>query len=140
MLLVFGCSDPKVSKDNIEKEIINLEKKALDKWADGDPVGYAENFTDNATYFDDIGAQNRLEGKAELSAYFKSLEGNIPAHHYEIVNPRVQVLGDVAVLTLRYNASSPDNQPGPPWKSTSVYQLSDGQWKVVHANWSLIKQ
>ncbi|MFH4966885.1 nuclear transport factor 2 family protein [Gaetbulibacter sp. M240] len=119
--------------------MLDLEKKALDSWAMGDPLGYAENFAENATYFDDIGAQNRVNGNAALTAYFKSLEGKIPTHNYELVDPKVQVFDNVAILTLRYNASTMDNQPGPPWKSTSIYKLINGEWKVVHANWSLIK-
>ena len=135
-----SCSNSNQSKAQIEQEVLNLEKMALDKWAGGDPVGFAENFAADATYFDDIGAQNRVSGSEALKGYFKSLEGKIPAHHYELVNPQVQVYDNMAILTLRYNAKTLDNEPGPPWKATSIYKLKEGKWKVVHANWSLIKE
>ena len=137
---LMSCSNSNQSKAQIEQEILKLEQMALDKWAEGDPVGFAENFAEDATYFDDIAAQNRVSGSEALKGYFKSLEGKIPAHHYELVNPQVQVYDNMAILTLRYNAKTLDNEPGPPWKATSIYKLKEGKWKVVHANWSLIKE
>jgi len=129
-----------VSNEEIEQTILTLESQALDKWSKGDPTGFSKNFAADATYFDDIGAGMRLEGTEELTAYFASLDGKIPAHNYELVAPKVQVYGEVAILTLRYHATSLENEPGPPWKATSVYRLKDGKWQVVHANWSLVKE
>ena len=140
MLIFVSCTNSKLTQSEIEETILKLEQKALDKWAKGDPVGFSENFAINATYFDDIAAQSRVDGIEEIKKYFKSLEGKIPAHKYELVNPKVQVYGDIAILTLRYNGTSLNNEPGPPWKTTSVYKLIDDKWKVVHANWSLIKE
>jgi uncharacterized protein (TIGR02246 family) len=138
--LIIACTNQEsASNDEIEKTILALEKGALDKWANGDPVGFSSNFAEDATYLDDIGAANGIEGAEEIKSYFEGLQGNIPQHKYEIESPRIQVYGDMAILTLRYNASSPENEPGPPWKATSVYRLTNDQWKVVHANWSLIK-
>ncbi len=140
-LVVFmACSDSNRPNEQIEEHILELEQQALDKWANGDPVGFSENFAVEATYFDDIAALNRVDGLEAIVSYFKSLEGKIPAHQYELVNPKVQVYGDMAILTLRYQPTSLNNEPGPPWKATSIYKFNDGKWKVVHANWSLIKE
>ena len=117
-----------------------MERQALASWSNGDPIGFSKNFAVDATYFDDIGAQMRIEGTEEIKNYFTSLDGQIPAHKYELVNPKVQVYGDIAILTLQYHAKSLDNEPGPPWKATSVYRFLDDEWKVVHANWSLVKK
>ncbi len=127
------------SNDEIEQTILALERQALNNWSKGDPIGFSKNFAVDATYFDDIGAQMRIDSIEEVKNYFASLDGQIPAHKYELVIPKVQVYGDIAILTLQYHAMSLDNEPGPPWKATSVYRLTDGDWKVVHANWSLVK-
>jgi ketosteroid isomerase-like protein len=74
-----------------------------------------------------------------LKNYFSSLEGMIPEHNYELVDSKVQVYGDVAILTLQYHSFMPDGQKGTPWKATSVYRYADGDWQVVHAHWSLVK-
>ena len=122
----------------IAQTIIALEKQALDRWSAGDPQGFAANFTADATYFDDIGAQARLEGTEELQNYFKSLDGKISKHSYELVNPKVQVYDNIAILTFQYH-SKIGEASGPPWKATEVYRLTNGKWQVVHSNWSMVK-
>ena len=140
LCIVMSCIKSNPTQEEIEQKIITLERKALDKWSKGDPVGFSENFAIDATYFDDIAAHGRVDSIEEISKYFKSLDGKIPAHKYELVDPKVQLYGDIAILTLRYNGTSLNNESGPPWKTTSVYRLVDDTWKVVHANWSLIKE
>jgi ketosteroid isomerase-like protein len=125
--------------ENIEKVILSKERKSLDLWAQGDPLGYSENFAEDGTYFDDIAAQTRLDSLKEIRNYFTSLKGQIPPHKYEIVDPKVQVYGDIAILTMQYHSTTFDGQPGRPWKATSVYRLTNGDWHVVHAHWSLVK-
>ena len=139
--LLTSCCEQKSTPppQNIEETIIALEHKALDRWSDGDPVGYAANFADDATYFDDIGAKNRISGTAEIQEYFTSLMGLIPKHKYELKDTKVQVYGDVAILTTQYLGESLEGEKSPPWKATSVYHKKDGKWQVVHANWSLVK-
>ena len=127
------------SKENIEETIISLERQALDKWSQGNPLGFAVNLADDATYFDDIGAHTRLDGAQEVKKYLESLVGKIPPHKYKLVDPKVQVYDNVAILTLRYH-SMIDTVSGPPWKATSVYRLKDDKWKMVHAHWSLVKE
>ena len=124
----------------VEQAILAKERQALDRWAAGDPLGFSVNFADDATYFDDIAAHTRLDGLEEIQKYLISLEGEIPSHNYEIVDPKVQVFGKVAILTLRYHGSTTYGQPGTPWKATSVYHLTNDDWQVVHAHWSLVKE
>ena len=126
--------------EDVEQVILAKERQALDRWSAGDPLGFAVNFAEDATYFDDIAAHTRLDGLEEIKKHLGSLEGKIPAHNYEIVDPKVQVFGEVAILTIRYHGSTTDGQPGPPWKATSVYHLKNDNWLVVHAHWSLVKE
>ena len=137
-----SCNTKKdqASNEEIEKTILSLEKKALDNWAKGDPIRFSDNFSEDATYFDDIGAYQRLDSIDEINNYFQSLDGKIPHHKYKLEDQKVQIYDDVAILTLWYRSSTLDNEPGALWKASSVYRLIDGEWKVVHANWSLVKE
>ena len=92
------------------------------------------------TYFDDIGAHQRIDGIAAMLNYAAALEGKIPAHRYDVVDPKVQVYGDVGIVTLRYEPSAPDGSPLQRWKATVVYRRAGGEWCVVHAHWSMVKE
>jgi ketosteroid isomerase-like protein len=57
----------------------------------------------------------------------------------EMANPKVQVYGDVAILTYNYIGSTlkADGEVEPSLaKSTRVYAKIDGAWKLVHANFA----
>jgi ketosteroid isomerase-like protein len=122
-----------------EKAVLAQERRALDEWARGALVRFTDVDAEDATYFDDIGAQRRLDGLRAIRSYMSSMEGKIPPHRYEVVDPKVQVYGDVAVLTLRYEPSTADGNPLQVWKATSVYRRADGEWRRVHAHWSMVK-
>ena len=123
-----------------EQAVLAQERRALDEWAAGRPAGFAMVDADDATYFDDIGAHRRLDGLAALRSYLASLQGKIPPHRYEVVDPKVQVYDDVAVLTLRYHPRDHDDNPLQAWKATSVYRRSGSEWRRVHAHWSMLKE
>ena len=90
------------------------------------------------TYFDDIAAASRVDGLEAWRTYLASLE--VPPHSYEIIDPKVQVYGDVGVLTLHYHGLGPDGEVLSRWKATSVYRYEAGDWRTVHAHWSMIKE
>jgi len=141
IFIVFTSCEKKrdtLTKEDVEQTILAQERQALDCWASGDPVGFSADFADDVTYFDDIAAQTRIDGLEEMRNYLTSLVGQIQPHTYEIIDPKVQVYGDLAICTLRYHPSI-DGQPGPQWKATDVYRLTNGEWHLVHAHWSLVK-
>lgn len=140
LFIICSCDKKQdaASQEDIENTILNLERQALDRWAAGDPLGFTVNFADEATYFDDIAAQTRIDGIEEMRVYLTSLEGKVPPHSYEIVDPKVQVFGDFAISTLHY-LTVINGEPGPSWKATDVYRLINDEWRMVHAHWSLVK-
>ena len=143
ILLIFTSCEMKqntLTQEEVKETILAKERQALDRWAAGDPLGFSDNFSDDATYFDDIAAHVRLDGREEIQDYLASLKGKIPPHSYEIVDPKVQFYREIAILTLRYQGTTPDGELGPLWKATSVYRLINGEWLVVHAHWSLVKE
>jgi len=129
------------SSVEIEKLILEKEKDALNSWADGSVLGYIKHFDDEVTYMDDIGAHNRIDGLSAMREYAMKLDsaGIIYKYRYEVINPRVQVYQDMAIITFQYNPYKFDGTPGTKWKATSVYAIKENDWKVVHAHWSMIK-
>jgi ketosteroid isomerase-like protein len=124
------------AQDGAGQAVIAIEKAALDKWGHGDPGGLLEVYAPDITYFDEA-SKHRIDGHAAMVALYKSLIGVIQWKSWEMVDPKVQAYGDVAVLTYRLNSEGTEN--GTPtsrhWNSTSVYVHGKGGWKMIHSHW-----
>jgi ketosteroid isomerase-like protein len=123
----------------VHDDIIALERAALDRWGVGDPQGFLDVYAREITYFD-IGVERRLDGHAAMSSYYRPLFGKIKIPRYEMIDPKVQRHGEVAVLT--YNLKSDSLQPDGKqvtvhWNSTAVYARIDREWRMIHSHWSL---
>ena len=82
----------------------------------------------------------RLDGKelsVTLAEAFSEGSGNLVAA--EMANPKVQVYGDVAILSYNFIGAA-KNKDGEiesvKAKSTRVYVKKDGSWWLVHANFA----
>ncbi len=126
--------------DNAQaNQVISIERAALDRWGNGDPRGFLDAYAPEITYFD-VATEHRLDGHAAMADYYRPVSGKIKVIHYEMIDPKVQRHGDVAVLTynLRDDALQPDGkQVTVRWNSTSVYARLGGEWQVIHSHWSL---
>jgi hypothetical protein len=129
------------SSAEIEKLILAKEIEALNYWAEGSFTGYTIHFDNEVTFIDDIGAHNRIDGLPAMHTYAAKMDSidMIYKHRYELINPKVQVYPDFAIVTFQYHPFKPDDTPGTKWKATSVYALIDNDWKVVHGHWSMLK-
>lgn len=88
-------------------------------------------------------AAGDIDGIAALREHFAALRADLLPHAYAVVDPKVQILGDFAVLTFRYEPRVSDGArftPLPRWEASSVYRLSAGEWRSVHAHWSVVKE
>jgi ketosteroid isomerase-like protein len=137
--LLSACQPGSPGQKEAEQAIVAQERRALDQWAKGNPLGYLDIQADDVTYFDDIGAHSRVSGIDAMRTYLTSLKGKIPPHRFEMLDSHVQLYGDIGILTLRYHAYGADAQSGSRWKATSVYRRVGDQWRIVHAHWSLVK-
>jgi uncharacterized protein (TIGR02246 family) len=123
-------------------DVIALERAALDRWGRGDPQGFLETYAPEVTYFDPS-VDKRVDGLDAMKQFLAPVAGKIKVDRYEMLNPKVQRHGDVAVLT--YNIVNYLRQPdgsekaGPRWNSTEVYQRTNGRWRTIHSHWSLTK-
>ena len=137
--LLPACRPGAAGQEDAAQAIIAQERRALDQWSQGNPLGYLEVDAEDVTYFDDIAAHTLVDGKEAMRTYLTSLEGKVPPHRYEMRNPKVQLYGDIGILTLRYDAAALDGRRVARWKATSVYRRTEGEWRIVHAHWSLVK-
>jgi ketosteroid isomerase-like protein len=120
--------------------VIALERSALDEWSQGNTLGYIDISADDVTWFNFTpGQQLRSEGLEAVTNFLAPLAEGIPLHTYELVDPKVQVYGDTAILTFHWRASTTDGEDMPRWKATSVYHWNAGTWRMVHAHWSLVQ-
>ncbi|UCF71218.1 MAG: nuclear transport factor 2 family protein [candidate division WOR-3 bacterium] len=121
----------------IEAAIIALERAALDRWGKGDPWGFTELSADEVTYFD-TGTEHRVDGIQELRRLYTPREGKIKIERYDMLNPKVQVHGDTAVLTFNLidHIRTAIEQTDERWNATEVYCRIDGKWKIIHTHWS----
>jgi ketosteroid isomerase-like protein len=129
------------SEDFQPETIIALERAALDRWGNGDPQGYLETYAPDVTYFDQF-QERRVDGLGAMKELLIPITGKIKIDHYEMIGPKVQHRGDLAVLS--YNLVSHAKRPnGEPvvvrWNSTEVYARVEGKWKIVHSHWSYTK-
>ena len=129
----------------ITETILALERGINDRWNRGDVDGALEAYSEDVTYFDPLTAV-RLDGRKAVEGYFrKFFEGKLNILRNVFPNPQLIVSagGDLAVLNYNLVNIVPDGQggekQGTPWNSTQVYRFMDGQWRVVHANWSFTR-
>lgn len=121
--------------------IVALERAALDRWGKGDPQGYLDTYAPEITYFDPVG-ERRVDGLPAMQALYHPLTGKIRIDHYDMIEPKVQHAGDVAVLS--YNLVSHAKLANGDsvvvrWNSTAVYQRVAGNWRIIHSHWSFTK-
>jgi ketosteroid isomerase-like protein len=122
--------------------IIAMEKAALDRWGKGDPQGYLDIMDTDLTYFDPF-QEKRLDGLNAMKEFIKPFWGKIKVDRFEMLNPKVQRDGDMALLT--FNLLSYVKQPdgtekvAARWNSSELYRKIKGEWKIIHSHWSYIK-
>jgi hypothetical protein len=66
------------------------------------------------------------------------LKGRVSLVHYELINPKVQLVGNAAVLTFNYlsrDASGAEER----WNCTEVYRHDGRQWQIIQTHWSRTK-
>lgn len=105
----------------------------------GDTAAAMKNIADDYTEFNpDYPA--RIEGKA-LATKLAEVNAGAAARTVasDMANARVQVYGDVAILSYNYIGAIRDkdgNITPNSAKSTRVYVKQGGEWKLVHANFA----
>lgn len=123
----------------VADEIISLVKAQWDAGI-ADPANVAEQFKNVADDYTEFNGDysTRLDGKA-LVMKISQASSKDPARTLagEMLNTRVQIYGDVAIISYNYAGvvKNKDGETKPTRaKSTRVYAKQSGKWKLVHAN------
>lgn len=125
--------------EGVAKEIKEITYKAwkadMDKDFEAGMALLADDYTEFNGSF-----PTRIDGK-EMSGrlYEAQSQGAGAVVAAEMANAKVQVYGDVAILSYNYHGLSKnkDGEVEPNLaKSTRVYAKIDGEWKLVHANFA----
>jgi ketosteroid isomerase-like protein len=120
--------------EDVETTLINMEKAALTRWGNGDPSGFLEITAEDIVYFDPY-VERRIDGLSALTELYRGLWGKVHFDRFELVNPKVQVSGDMAALTYNYVSYTGENQSR--WNCTENYRMNkDGRWQIIQTHWS----
>jgi ketosteroid isomerase-like protein len=119
-------------------EIIAMEKAMLDRWGTGDTDSFLELAAPEITYFDPS-LEKRLDGRKAFERFLAPLKGSFRVPKYEMIDPKVQVHGEAAVLS--YNMIDYDETGINTFRMnvTEVYARHDGRWMLVHSHFSITK-
>lgn len=124
------------SPDDIARELLAMERTALERWCSGDPSGFLEISAPDVVYFDPF-VDRRIGGLDALTAYYEGLRGQVSAERFEILGPCVQEVGDCAVLTFNFVSWGPGGEGEMRWNCTEVYRRDDDSWRIIQTHWSL---
>jgi hypothetical protein len=126
------------STQMLPKEIIiTKEKTMLNRWKTGDTFGFIEVAAEEITYFDP-GLEKRCTGKKEFHYYIAAFNGTFSFPDYELLDPQVQMHGDVGILTFNFIGFMEDGSKEY-LNTTEVYKLIEGDWKLISSHWSQTK-
>ncbi len=121
--------------------IFRLENEAMEQWRQGNPMRWVEISTDDVIYVDPTLATPVI-GTQAYREYLTPILGKVRYDASEFVNPRVALVGDLAVLTYNYHSLRRDVDRKMKrtsfWNTTQVYAHRAGVWKILHSHWSYI--
>lgn len=131
--------------ESSSEEVIAVERSALDRWIVSNPDGYLEVAAPEITYFDPF-QERRIDGLEALTTMLDPIRGiQLPftEPRYEMIAPKVQLYGDVALLTFNLvNYGKIGGQTESVlarWNSSEVYRRVEERWQLVHSHWSFVK-
>ena len=130
---------PTASNKQAADEVIALTRAHWAAEMKKDAAAWGKNVADEYTVFE--GAfPTRIDGKAMMQHIVDgNFSGSDTLITAEMANEKVQVYGDVAILSYNYIASikNKDGKVSPAMaKSSRVYVKQGGQWMLVHANFA----
>jgi len=120
---------------DVAATIIAMERGALDQSDRFDPDGFLK-LSDPGVVYIDPALDQPIVGVENLRKYYESFRGAGTPASGEMLNAKVRVMGDTAVLTFNYQRKDGKE---PRWNATEVYHRTEDGWRIVHTHWSYIK-
>ena len=124
-----------VHTTTLEEEILAQVKIDMDYWSQGDTVSYGKSAANDVTFFNNNPAGGRIDGAQAFRELLESWKGLIPQHEYKMVDPNLQLYGDIGIFTMHYHASLQDNVLLKV-RGTCVYRKAGDSWELVHEHFS----
>ena len=121
-----------------EPEILEHLESVLQRWYAGDPLAYTELFADDLTYFAPVWKEGRLEGITALRDVLAPFKDMTSVPGFKIIQPKLQMAGEAAVLTYNLNEYAEDGSVRARWNATEVYHKIGETWRILHAHWSSV--
>ena len=120
--------------------LIDMERKALNKFMNGDTSLYAELWSQDSFSYHDMGFDHRVDTYEEIRQFLDNLNGKLKAESYEFSNPRVQFAADGRIGILCYRLIGSTNHNDMRYHCVEVFERQkDGQWKVIPSTWAVIR-
>ena len=136
VIFLLGFSSSLFAQTSVDDEIISLTYK-LWKAENGQDMTVRNRYiADDYTEFNSV-FSTRIDGKTKNFTLSDASFSAGTSLADEMLNPKVQVYGDVAILTYNFAGviKGSDGKVTPSKaKSTRVYVKMNGDWKLVHAN------
>ena len=128
-----------MNNQDISSTIISMECAALERWIHGDPSGFLEISAPDVVYFDPF-LERRIDGLAALKEYYHKVS-KPPAEDLdiELINPKVQLTGNVAVLTFNFKSTGRRTGRVQRWNCTEVFRRTAQGWRIIQTHWSWTK-
>jgi len=137
-ILAMCAAAPAFAGEDIAAKIIATERAALDGSDRGDVAMFLKLSAPDIVYTDPS-LERPIAGIADLAAYYRTAftPEATPRFAGEMLNARVQVMGETAVLTFNYVVRKLENRAVVRrWNAVEVYNKRDGEWRIVNTHWS----
>ncbi len=128
-------SSPEKLRHEILENLLAEQRAALDPYyGQSDPSNYVAMYADQVTAFDPWSNGKTEDGAAK--DHLMGFAGSIPSVAYEIVNPRVDLYGTIAIFTFNVDLTDPAGGIFAVWNTTQVHHRTGDGWELVHSHWS----
>lgn len=130
-----------MEQTNVETEVMAIVQRNLQAIWDADPAAYRETCAPDVSFFEWYVTTQRIDGidfhLREILVHAEALGGGSGARtEHEILQPRVQMFGDTAVVTytLLVRSVSDGAVRRTQQNETRVLHRFDDGWKLVHCH------
>lgn len=123
---------------DVTRELVALERQAMDGWLTGNPEPMLARMDPQVTYIHEV-TQKRLEGVAAVRQLCAPYRGRPLFDRYEIDNAQVRTAAAENVAVLSYQLVTYVGSTVARWNMTQVNErTSNGRWMVIHMHASQV--
>ncbi len=127
------------AQPDFDAEIIAMELDALERGAKGDVDAFLNISDPDVVYFDPS-IERRIDGLAALREhYYKFSRPPQEEFDIDLINPKVHLAGDMAVLTFNYKSTGRTTGRVERWNCTEALRRTPQGWRIIQTHWSWTK-